>query len=525
MPTLLLRFPAGRYHATPFGQHVNEGAVEWPPSPWRLLRALLATGYATQHWPEPPPEARALVDALAATLPLYRLPPATVAHSRHYMPIGKLDKGREATTLVFDTWAQVGSGIMAVRWPCTLDPTASRLFGVLASHLGYLGRSESWVLGEALPDDAALPPGTDAIPHGDGYEGERGYEQVSLLAPVPSPAYALWREATLAQELTKLPTAKGAAARKARTRVEAPYPPDVFECLQKDTAWWRAQRWGQPPGSRRVLYWRSSDALSVGTMSAPARPSPMPAGAMLLAIRTPSGRTTALPTIARTLPQAELMHRALVSRGAKGKRVDCPELTGKDASGRPLAGHQHAHVLPVDLDADGHLDHVLIHAPMSLGEQAQAAIRGQWRTWMKGGVGQLSVALAAAGELDDLRRLAEPYGSAVTRLLGPPSGALTWKSVTPFVPPRHLKARGRNTLEGQVLAEIETRGLPGARVELLPWRDAGHGIRHAVRVRRSRPPAADIGFTLRLTFERPVRGPICLGYASHFGLGLFATEP
>ena len=40
--TLKLTFPGGRYHATPWGRHVNEGVPEWPPSPWRLLRALVA---------------------------------------------------------------------------------------------------------------------------------------------------------------------------------------------------------------------------------------------------------------------------------------------------------------------------------------------------------------------------------------------------------------------------------------------------------------------------------------------------
>jgi hypothetical protein len=53
------------------------------------------------------------------------------------MPLGRLDTGRDATTLVFDTWAQVGDGVLAARWPCTLDPAAWRLFEVLASHLGY----------------------------------------------------------------------------------------------------------------------------------------------------------------------------------------------------------------------------------------------------------------------------------------------------------------------------------------------------------------------------------------------------
>jgi CRISPR-associated protein Csb2 len=28
----------------------------------------------------------------------------------------------------------------------------------------------------------------------------------------------------------------------------------------------------------------------------------------------------------------------------------------------------------------------------------------------------------------------------------------------------------------------------------------------------------------RLTFRQPVRGPIALGYSSHFGLGLFLPE-
>lgn len=37
-----IRFPLGRYHATPWDRHVNEGAIEWPPSPWRLARALYA---------------------------------------------------------------------------------------------------------------------------------------------------------------------------------------------------------------------------------------------------------------------------------------------------------------------------------------------------------------------------------------------------------------------------------------------------------------------------------------------------
>lgn len=69
MPTVKLRFPGGRYHATPWGHHVNEGRIEWPPSPWRLLRAFIACGFTSQGWDEVPPIARRLIDKLAAIPP------------------------------------------------------------------------------------------------------------------------------------------------------------------------------------------------------------------------------------------------------------------------------------------------------------------------------------------------------------------------------------------------------------------------------------------------------------------------
>ena len=95
MPTLKLRFPSGRYHATPWGHHVNEGLIEWPPSPWRLLRALIACGFSSKGWSEVPEVARRLIDKFAGVLPSYQLPPASAVHSRHYMPTGGLAKGRD----------------------------------------------------------------------------------------------------------------------------------------------------------------------------------------------------------------------------------------------------------------------------------------------------------------------------------------------------------------------------------------------------------------------------------------------
>src|SRR5581483_5784527 len=109
-----LRFLAGRYHATPWGRHVNEGAVEWPPSPWRILRALVATWKRTL--PDLPQEQVEPIFRALAEPPEFLLPPASTGHTRHFMPWFK--KGPDDRTLVFDTFVAVSrESPVWVRWP------------------------------------------------------------------------------------------------------------------------------------------------------------------------------------------------------------------------------------------------------------------------------------------------------------------------------------------------------------------------------------------------------------------------
>src|SRR5262249_12503062 len=212
------------------------GLVEWPPSPWRIVRALLACGYSTQGWAEVPPVGRRLVEALASTLPRYWLPAAALAHTRHFMPVGVLEKGREKTTLVFDSWAEVAKEPVTVRWDGGLDPDCATLLRVLADHLGYLGRSESWIEAALIPD-ASLPRGTLAYPYVEGERVQRGWEQVSLLAPETASVYEEWRARSVAQALAVLPTPAGKkkpskTLEKKRADAIAPYPVDLLDALQ-----------------------------------------------------------------------------------------------------------------------------------------------------------------------------------------------------------------------------------------------------------------------------------------------------
>lgn len=525
MPTLVLRFPGGRYHATTGGHHVNEGIVEWPPSPWRLVRALIACGYSTQHWVELPPEGRCLVEALSSVLPEYCLPQAALGHSRHYMPTTKMKDGREDTTLVLDAFADVSEGALWVRWPTKVDQKAQQLFGVLAKHLGYLGRSESWVLGESISDDLPLPQAGRAFPYSDRALPGRSFEQIALSAPDVPDNYAAWRKGEVEGAIKELALPAGKKPTQPQQKkidaIENTYPADLVDCLQRDTAWWKAQKWSRAPGARSVLYWREGNALEVGPPSSPRAPAVHRVEMMLLALSTPSGSKSALPTVARTLPQAELLHSALVSKlGFAGE--PCPEIVGRDETGEPLTGHKHSHILPLDLDGDGRLDHIVLFATMGLGARAQRAVRSLRKTFMKGGVGQLQVAVAGVGVLTDLRAIGAGLSGGVDRLLGPTNGAALWVTATPFIPPRHLKKNGRSSLVGQVEEELKVRGFPPAKVAVLDWTGERRALRHFVRRRQRGPqPPRDIGFAIRLLFEGQVGGPICLGYGSHFGLGLF----
>jgi CRISPR-associated protein Csb2 len=438
-----------------------------------------------------------------------------------------IDGKNQKTTLVFDTWANVADGEMYIHWPCELTDDELVLLGQLASALGYLGRSESWVEGE-LAEPSSLE--WDAEPCHEGVPRGRDWEQISLMAAISPEEYEIWNQQKTQAAVAPYPLPGGskkptAKLLRERDKALAPYPADLLSCLTKDTSWWKGHGWSQPPGSRRVLYWRRSDSLQVSVTTSPRALHRKPAAMMLLSLTTSSGNRASLPHIHRTLPQAELLHRAIVGRAANGARIDCPSLTGKDAQGELLRDHhRHAHTIPLDLDGDQHIDHVLVYAKGALCDTAQRAIRSLRRTWTKGGVGEIQVAVVGHGDLEVLRQLPGKLKANIESVLGPPGGARVWRSMTPFVAPRFLKPRGSNSLEGQVNSELASRLLPRAeQVHVDP--ELTRDLRHFVR-RRSRGralPPLEVSYGLRLVFSEPVSGPILLGYACHYGLGLFAA--
>jgi CRISPR-associated protein Csb2 len=528
----------------------------------RLCRALIAAGFNRLGWVEVPDVGRRLLEALSREPPVFHLPPATAAHTRHYMPPFKGN-----TTKVLDAFAYVGRGVgdvVGIAWGVELSVDELALLDALLGSLTYLGRAESWI--EAQRVDT-LPEGLDRCAPSESAPGP-GHERVPLLGALAPEAYAAWREEAIAREKERRFGGKGAEAgkkskgsgakgltKRALADIEALFPADIVAALCAETPALQKQGWNQPPGTRWLSYWRRDDALT--TLPAKRRAAfakPAAADTALFALTSNTAGKEVLPPLTDAIRRLESLHDALVglSSDAAGGRGPSPCFTARMADGKPIEGHRHATLVPLSLERRaGRLDHVLVHAPMGFEPHAASALRRLRRSWAKG-LPDIYVTLVGLGMRDD-------FVTAVPQL----GESRIWRSVTPFVPPRFLKQRGSSSLEGQVQAELASRGLPAAvRVEVELERDGyapaehfwslwsegaplvriaetdvggahsgpmamlSRKWRHFRRERKDparRPPvAAAVG--LRLAFEVALRGPIALGYASHFGLGQFVPE-
>ncbi len=560
MIALRLRFPTGRYHATPWGRHVNEAAIAWPPEPVRILRALIACHHRKADKRQFSDDALAdLIDALAGELPIYMLPQAVHAHTRHYMP------APVKTTLVFDAFARFDADEpLIVGWPGLSVSAEQRAhLDHLAARLGYLGRAESWVDAEVFEwsgDDA------NAKPRNHNAEDKRRasdpeFRLMSLYAPLSPEAYRERRERLIRDERERRRagwTKKGQPTDKALEKdmrdFLATLPERLASALAVDTSDLHAAGWSDPPACRPVLY----DA-------------PEPASVW----RGPRRRTTRMrqdPTVARfvlagrprpriedAVKIGELMRFAALAQfgwtkdegSGRWQPKAPPVISGRDAQNRPLkdAEHRHAFWLPEDADGDGEIDHVVVYAQAGFDRDVRSKLDRLTRLWIERprSVDEGDDA-DPAGARKEWRLALEGFGQPsdfcnASALL---SKSRVWASVTPFLAAGHLKSGG---YPAEIRRLLLRRAMPDPiRIEPLVLSEAQATIRetssdggychvgriihgrlrrpiHFCRFRaRGREQQVDsVGTFVRLTFSEPIEGPLALGYGCHFGLGLFAA--
>jgi CRISPR-associated protein Csb2 len=555
MIAIELTFPAGRWHATPWGRQVNEGAVEWPPAPWRLLRALLAVWY--HKCPDvPEDQMRRLIGALGSP-PSFYLPPASQGHTRHYMPAAN-----DTRTKIFDTFVTVApEGALVVAWPeAVLDESLARLLDRLLSMMTYFGRAESWVEAKVLNPWDGLP---NTVPVNGRAVDESKFERARVLATVPEEEYCEWRGDALQAQLDRKlegerqkarekgkDDAKVKLSKKALADLELSLPETIFDALHATTGDLRKAGWNRPPGSRWVDYLRPGDSFASKPQQKRLAPRSQNATIARFAV---CGKV--LPRLTEALWIGERARTAVMSKSKKvaEERADgevvnaAPVFSGKNEDGSlRLNGHDHAHFLSEATDdgQGGRISHLTVFAPSGFVDYDRLALSRFCKTWGHGGH-DLQFVLLGIGQPEDFGGSDESAGQS--RLSGE---SAVWQSRTPFVPTDHLRIRPgeskdpkrreeavRRELERILRKEMERRDWLSHhlalldRVEVLLGRDecgthlGGHFTRW-LKFRRMRQKGNGHrgdsgGYGFRLTFKEPVRGPIVLGYGCHFGLGQF----
>ena len=130
---------AGRYHAHVWGdsQFAMSGP-EWPPSPWRLLRAVASAWFETRPAPSTKEERDALIEKLGCCqAPEMWLPTTAFREVRYYQPL------EHKRALHHDLFAIPAGGRFYFVFDVALSDGPRHLFDVLLGRLQYLGRAES----------------------------------------------------------------------------------------------------------------------------------------------------------------------------------------------------------------------------------------------------------------------------------------------------------------------------------------------------------------------------------------------
>jgi CRISPR-associated protein Csb2 len=520
---------AGRLHTNPWGRHINEGAPEWPPSPWRFLRCLVATW--KQKYPDlPQADAERILRVLSAS-PEFSLPPVTASHSRHYMPWDKTKPGD--TTLIFDNFlAFTKDTEVVVKWPEEdLAESDRETLSHWLSLVGYFGRAESWCEMRLLSDDEANNYRSDCKPLTTETSQPPGSRKIDTLCADPVTAF----------ETNQTPTVKGKGSL---------YDPAWHLCAE--TLWIHKKRLPAAPGSHFVPYLRPENCFEI---------TPKPKRRKNTTTRPQVAHfaldSSVLPLVTESLPIAERFRRILMGiYGRQNNGEKSESFSGKKADGTRIMSHDHAAFLPFDKSGQGRLEQITIIASGGFSPaevRALVSLQDQAITFHSENDDPhpLHAVLLGLGMLSDLQSLGD-------RSPQPLSSSSTWQTTTPYLAHRHPKKRGSRKDPVEELASPSAFLIPRIREDLArliarrpdladidpdkiiiePVTDGNDVFRlggdrnyRPIQFKRRRGKSGDDGhrrlsgsFSITFPGEREVSGPIFLGHSCHYGMGLFLPK-
>ncbi len=498
-------FPLGRFHATPWRVNpFDDPCGEWPPSPWRLVRAVVARWY---QWRRETSEAinlkqlDDLIRALCESSYSFHLPSQALQGRpiRQYQPVEfgwapppKKNKPiprmrTYSTSLVQDNyWSVPCEDEDAVWWFIDGEIWTPDLVEALdrcLERLTYFGRAEAFT---RMKRATAQAPQPNCEPRDEASTSA----SVRVLFPL--------RDATRAdiERTTDDPLSASRTIPPGAKWMHAEIPPRaasrerrfVFTARADCHLIQMAVGWNVAPETRSIV------RLTARYRSAVIRE--------LILIKT-EGRC-------RNWSAAPKPVRSAVS-----------DMLGKDAEGSPSKVHHHTEFL--SWGESGTPTRLLVWRgarPFDADEQ-QAILRAA----------EQEISWAARGQDSDAWKVRLiPLDSAVPHPRGfDGKYETTWRSLTPYVPPRHYlrsgKLRGSESIAAQIRRELRLRGMPESEhVNIEEMREATWVAVHVpARQSQARAFLGDRrGYWLQLTFPTPVAGPLRLGHSSSFGLGLFS---
>lgn len=525
MLRVTVRLPLGVYHA----QSTSDfAAAEWPPHPVRLIAALTAAAHR-----RPPADLDAairVVGTLASAGPPLIVAPRLgtpneadglsrvaglrgasrwaprnheLAELRGGKGISPRDLGRGRAE-VHKVGVAIGSSPIEFEWPeLTLGDDAVEALGSLAEDVTVLGTARSPAL---VTVEAAGPP----------------RDRRTVWAPTETDggsAVAHVRVATARtpEDMNAWHARRAAPLRRDGNVAAAPYVPPAR--LGDEVAYIHGVDAAARPSERFDAKWWGD----------------------ILVVEVDRTGSQDLPKAPATFAFARAMRKALLETyGSEGTREEAPTVL------RGREDEPHAAIVPLSFVTEG-ARHVAGSAPSARSSFGDGRTMG------------VAVILPHPSRVADVARQRLEVEIALSRLLGlatdesipvrvPSVGpvrlrmpdarhiretlrethyrrvASCWSTVTPVVHSRHLPRRSEQALFDQVAQECADVGLPApARVSVrrTPRFRGAPGLIDTSRLPESWVgPARGPQAHLDLWFDTPIVGPVLLGRARHFGLGL-----
>lgn len=460
-----------QYQANDWHHAHCEGLIDWPPAPWRILRAIVAGSYNVHLPKKHQATLKGLLHKMAQVEPEYYLPQAT--YIQHRSPRPQMKSGKPPEIKPGKTLYAAGllldekDSTLFIRYPLELSETENSVLQKIFDGLTYLGRKEAaaqWEIVEEMPESNAIPnpEGTKivAIPESN-LEVEELWRVLNLSA---ADVYAKNKQAVFPGV------------------TQTAYQVTNYQLQVKDDK-------------------NTSDCVHIVKLDAIAQhPIPLKYAHEL----------------------CHNLHRSLV------KRCPSPVFTGQEM-GQPRQNHGHTFMQPIRDQDKRYLQRLQLIAPEGYSSDALAAISAvppirvgeQWATLQPT---DSSLTLGESSQQWEtvtpmfltrfpktLRGKPRYFPGTQYQKDGPQHQALKYLLFLD-----HLELSGKPTFQAtQEGLGMYLDGEFAVEAQCQPWQNFWEwqtAPSHGKKVGR-------VGYNVKLTFSKSVTAPIALGYACHYGLG------